>query len=162
LRPSAASPERVAAVSNRPIEQTLTDLVHCGGKNHPYLMFNLDYYSQPVYQAQNLAYVGYFPMLIAARTHAGIERMIQDVRSHHAIVIARPVDLGVFVPPSPSAGVLEVLDVVSGGPTAGSKLAEALGRNQHRLFEPFTDFVRSEYRPMCERDGLVAYGPRSE
>jgi hypothetical protein len=77
-------------------------------------------------------------------------------------VIAKPADLGPFVPAAGSTGVIKVLDLVSGGPSAGSNLAEGLARNQHRLFEPFTEFVRTEYRPLCERDGLVAYGPGND
>ena len=162
LRASAAAPQAagmpVAAV--RPIELTLRDLVRCGGTTHPYLMLNLDYYSQPVYQSENIRYVGYYPMLITSRTPAGIERMIGDVREHRAIVIARPEDLGAFVPPAASTGVIKVIDLIVGAPSNGSKLTELLVRNQHRLFEPFTEFVRTQYQPVCERDGLVAYGPR--
>jgi hypothetical protein len=150
------------AVSSRTVEQTLTDLVRCGGTKQPYLMLNLDYFSQPVYQGEHLRYVGYYPMLITSRTPAGINQMIDEVRAHRAIVIAKPADLGPFVPTAGSTGVIKMLDLVSGAHSAGSNLAEDLGRNQHRLFEPFTAFVRTEYRPLCERDGLVAYGPGHE
>ena len=162
LRTSAAGPQAGGspAAAVRPVEQTLTDLVRCGGTTHPYLMLNLDYYSQPVYQNENIRYVGYYPMLITARTPAGIERMIGEVRDHRAIVIARPEDLGAFVPPAASTGILKVVDLIVGAPSAGSALTELLVRNQHRLFEPFTEFVRTQYRPVCRRDGLVAYGPK--
>jgi hypothetical protein len=162
LRTNAEAAQTGGAVNSRPVEETLTDLVRCGGTTQPYLMLNLEYYSQPVYQGEHLRYVGYYPMLITSRTPAGIEQMISDVRSHRAIVIARPADLGPFVPAAGSTGVIKVLDLVSGGPSAGSNLAEGLARNQHRLFEPFTEFVRTEYRPLCERDGLVAYGPGND
>jgi hypothetical protein len=162
LQTNAEAAQTGGAVTSRPVEQTLTDLVRCGGTTEPYLMLNLEYYSQPVYQREHLRYVGYYPMLITSRTPAGIEQMISDVRSHRAIVIARPADLGPFVPAAGSTGVIKVLDLVSGGPSAGSNLAEGLARNQHRLFEPFTEFVRTEYRPLCERDGLVAYGPGND
>jgi hypothetical protein len=149
------------ARATQPVAQTLFDLVRCGGNDHPYVMLNLEYYSQPVYQREHLRYVSYFPMPITARTPAGMERMIDQVRAARAIVIARPADLGPYVPAQPSTGIVKALDLVTGAPSAGSKLARDLGRNQHRLFEPFTDFVRTEYRPLCERDGLVAYGPRA-
>jgi hypothetical protein len=148
-----------SARNTQPIEQTLVDLVRCGGDTQPYVMFNLEYYSQPIYQGERLRYVSYFPMPITTRTPAGMERMIGEVRAARAIVIARPADLGPYVAAPASSGVVKALDLVSGGPSAGSKLAGELARNQHRLFEPFTDFVRTEYRPLCERDGLVAYGP---
>jgi hypothetical protein len=152
--------QRGSSRSTQPIEQTLVDLVRCAGNSWPYVMFNLEYYSQPIYQGEQLRYVSYYPMPITTRTPAGMERMIDEVRAARAIVVARPADLGPYVPAPPSTGIVKALDLVSGGPSAGSKLAGELARNQHRLFEPFTDFVRTEYRPLCERDGLVAYGPQ--
>ena len=161
LRPMTVAPADGAVAGVRPIEESLTELVHCAGTGRPVLMLNLDYYSQPIYQRQHLRYVGYYPMLITARTPAGIERMIDEVRAAAAVVIARRADLDPFVAPPRSSGVLEVLDLISGGPNEGSRLGAVLLKNQHRLFEPFLEFVRREYRPICDRDGLVAYGPVS-
>lgn len=143
----------------RAVEETLTDLVRCGGTTRPYVMWNLDYYSQPVYQREKLRYAGYYPMLITTRTHDGIARMISDVRREGAIVIARPDDVAAFQPTPQHTGIMKLVDGLVGAATNGSALGEVNARSAHRLYEPFANFIKSEYRPICAEDGLVAYAP---
>lgn len=60
-----------------------------------------------------------------------------------------------------SGGPWQVFDLVSGAHTTGSHFTAVLFPNQRRLVVPFLDFVRREYRPLYERDGIVALGTRT-
>ena len=124
-------------------------------------MYELDYYSFPVYRKLGLRYPMYYTMLIDARTPQGIARVVDEVRAAGAIVVARTADLAGQPTPLRSGPVRGVMDLVSGAHTAGSRLTAILLSNRARLTAPFLDFVRKEYRPLYEQDGIVALGPKT-
>ena len=154
----------VEAGGSEDIEGTLRDVVRQVGVDRPYLMYELDYYSFPVYQEFQLRYPMYFPQLINARTYEGMDRVISEVRKSGAIVVARTRDLG---PGSlrdhseGSEGVWAALDLVSGALTANSPIVLVLSANRARLLAPFLDFLHAEYKPLYEQDGIVALTQKS-
>lgn len=152
----AVQPATVAA----PLEQQLRDVVRTLGSEHPYLMYEMEYNSLPVYRDMRLRYAIYSTMLITARDHAGIRRAIDEIRDRRAIVVVRKQDLGGLDRPRRSTGVWRVLDTLSGAHTGGSELNAILLKSKTRLNEPFLEFVQTEYRPLYDQGGLVAYGPR--
>lgn len=157
-RPAAATGN--APVSSADLDRDLRDVVRTVGTDRPYLMYEMEYASLPVFRDFKLRYATYFTMLITARDHAGIERAIGEIRRKGAVVVARKQDLSGLERPRRSAGVWKWLDVLSGAHTAGSDLNEALLKSRTRLTQPFLAFVQTEYVPLYDRHGLVAYGPR--
>lgn len=150
---------RGPALDGRSVEAALTEAVRTLGTDRPYVMYDLDYYSFPVYRQLRLRYPMYYTMLINARTHEGIERAIDEVRSAGAIVLIRKEDLD-GVRPWTRAPRWRILDVLSAAHTAGSDLTITLLASKTNLVAPFLAFLRAEYRPIWQRDGIVALGPR--
>lgn len=144
------------------LEVTLTEVVLRVGADRPYVMYELDYYSFPVYRKLGLRYPMYYTMLINARTDEGIKRVIEEVRATRAIVVARAGDLTGWEQPPRSRGSWRLLDFLSGAHTGSSQLTAILLANKARLLAPFLEFVRNEYHPVYERDGLVALRPKDE
>lgn len=146
--------------SSTALEKDLRDVVRAIGTDHPYVMYELEYASLPVFRDFGLHYATYFTMLITARDHDGIERAISEIRREGAVIVARKQDLSGLERVRRSSGVWRWLDVLSGAHTAGSDLNEVLLRSRTRLTRPFLAFVQTEYVPLYDRHGLVAYGPR--
>jgi hypothetical protein len=141
------------------VEAALTEAVQSVGAGRPYVMYDLDYYSLPVYRQLSLRYPTYYTMLINARTPEGIVRTIAEVRAARAIVVIRREDLWGGAPPVRAGALRRIVDTLSGAHTVGSDLAGLLGSSKARLVLPFLEFVRREYRPLWEGHGLVALGP---
>jgi hypothetical protein len=150
----------VADAPSRTLEQNLRDVVEAVGTTHPYLMYEMEYSSLPVYRDFGLRYATYYTMLINARDTAGVNTVIDDVRHHQAIVVARARDLHGLEPPPRSRAVVRLLDLLSGAHTAGSDLNAVLMKSRSRLTDPFLAFIRREYIPVYERNGLMAFAPR--
>jgi hypothetical protein len=144
----------------RNLDADLHELVSTVGADRPYVMYEMEYSSLPVYRDFKLRYPSYFTMLITARDDDGIQRVIRDVRDKQAIVVARKQDMAGLERTHRSTGIWHVLDVLSGAHTAGSDLNELLLKSRTRLTQPFLIFVETEYAPLYDRGGLVAYGPR--
>ena len=142
------------------LDQDLRDVVRTVGADRPYVMYEMEYASLPVYREFRLHYGSYFTMLITARDYEGIERAISDIRRSGAVVVARKQDLSGLARARRSSGVVRLLDVLSGAHTAGSDLNELLLRSRTKLTQPFVAFVETEYVPLYDRHGFVAYGPR--
>lgn len=144
------------------IEATLGDVVRAVGTDRPYVMYELDYYSFSVYRRFRLRYPMYYTMLINARTPEGLERVIREVRQSRAIVVARSSDLANEPSLRLSEGVKPWVDLLTGAHTDGSRLTAVLVANRARLEAPFLDFVRREYRPLYQENGIVALGPKDQ
>ena len=159
---SAASPSegRPPVPGTPSLDQQLREVVRTIGIDHPYLMYEMEYSSLPVYRDMGLRYPIYFTMLINARDHDGVRRAIGEIRERRAIVVVRKRDLIGLEPPRRSTGAWRVLDALSGAHTNGSELNALLLKSRMRLNEPFLTFVQTEYRPLYDQGGLVAYGPR--
>jgi hypothetical protein len=157
---AASNSPSAAGVSSQTLEQNLRDVVRSVGTTQPYLMYEMEYSSLPVYRDFGLRYPTYYTMLINARDMEGVNRVIDDVRGNRAIVVARAQDLHGLQPPRRSTGVLRLLDVLSGAHTAGSDLNAVLMKSRSRLTDPFLAFVRAEYVPVYDRNGLMAFAPR--
>jgi hypothetical protein len=162
LHLGVASGPSVAGVapSSEELEQNLRDVVRTVGTGHPYVMYEMEYSSLPVYRDFRLRYATYYTMLITARDRAGMQDVIDQIRAKRAVVVAREQDVGGLEPPRRSTGLTRVLDVLSGAHTAGSDLNAVLMKSRARLTAPFLEFVRTEYVQVYGRNGLVAYGPR--
>jgi hypothetical protein len=155
-----ASSEHADGVSPREnLEQNLRDVVRTVGSDRPYMMYEMEYSSLPVYRDFHLRYAGYYTMLINARDPAGIEDVIDDVRRKGAVVVIRKDDLSGPKRIRASSGLVYWLDLLSGAHTAGSDLNELLLQSRARLTAPFLKFVQTEYAPIYDHNGLVAYGP---
>jgi hypothetical protein len=141
------------------LDQALRDVVQTVGIGHPYVMYEMEYASLPVYRDFGLRYGTYFTMLITARDEQGMRRAIDEVRASRAIVVVRKQDLDGLERPRQSSGFTRLFDTLSGAHTAGSDLNALLLRSRTRLTAPFLKFVQTEYRPLYDRDGLVAFGP---
>lgn len=142
------------------LEQDLRNVVRAVGNNHPYVMYEMEYSSLPVYRDFKLRYATYYTMLITARDQAGIEQVIDEVRSRRAVVVVRKENLSSLQPQRRSTGVLRWFDGLSGAHTAGSTLNDVLLKSRSRLTAPFLKFVQTEYKPIYHHNGLIAYGPR--
>jgi hypothetical protein len=158
---SAATAEDVPPVSSSDLEQDLREVVRTIGADRPYVMYEMEYVSLPVFRDFGLRYGSYYTMLITARDYQGIDRAIADIRRSGAVVVARKQDLASLGRTHRSSGVLRLFDRLSGAHTAGSDLNELLLKSRSRLTKPFVEFVANEYVPLYERHGLVAYGPRN-
>jgi hypothetical protein len=156
-RETAAGPAAGAAAST--VEAALVEAVRSVGTDRRYLMYDLDYYSLPVYRKLSLRYPTYYTMLINSRTPEGIARTITEVRAARAIVVIRRGDLQGGAPAARAGGIRRIADTLSGAHTVGSDLAGLLGDSKARLVLPFLEFVRREYRPLWEGHGLIALGP---
>jgi len=159
MNAASYSPSAAGAPSQT-LEQNLRDVVRAVGTTQPYLMYEMEYSSLPVYRDFGLRYATYYTMLINARDMEGVNRVIDDVRGNRAIVVARAQDLHGLEPQRRSTGVLRLLDVLSGAHTAGSDLNAVLMKSRSRLTDPFLAFVRAEYVPVYDRNGLMAFAPR--
>jgi hypothetical protein len=142
------------------LEQDLRNVVRVVGTDHPYVMYEMEYSSLPVYRDFKLRYATYYTMLITARDQAGIEQVIDEVRSRQAVVVVRKENLSSLQPHRRSMGVLRWFDSLSGAHTAGSTLNEVLLKSRTRLMAPFLKFVQTEYKPIYHHNGLIAFGPR--
>lgn len=154
--PSDSPPSAAGTMS---LDEQLRDAVRTLGTERPYLMYEMEYYSLPVYRDMGLRYAIYNTMLITARDHVGIRRAIDEIRARHAIVIVRKQNLAGLESPRRSTGVWRLLDTLSGAHTNGSDLNAILLKSKTHLNEPFLEFVQTEYRPLYDQGGLVAYGP---
>lgn len=141
-------------------EEALGDIVRALGAESPYLMYDLEYYSLPVYREFGLRYPTYFTMVVTARDARGVRRFIEEVRDRNAIVVVSRSFLATEEPQVTSAGFWGMLDSLAGAHTRGSKLAVSAFRSKQRLEAPFLAFLQTEYVPKYERGGLVAFGPR--
>lgn len=157
VRAAGAGP---AAAAQGSVEAALTEAVGRLGLARPYVMYDLDYYSLPVYRRLSLRYPTYYTMLINARTPEGIARAIEEIRAARAIVVLRRGDLWGEPSPARPGQLRRIADVLSGAHTVGSDLEGLLATSKARLVRPFLDFVRREYRPLWEGHGLIALGPR--
>jgi hypothetical protein len=158
---SAGTGDDTAEVTPQPAmttEEALRDIVQALGSGHPYLMYDLEYYSLPVYREFGLRYPTYFTMMVNAREPRGVRRFIEEVRDRNAIVVVPRSSLGTAEPAVTSAGFWGMLDSLSGAHARGSKLAVSAFRSKQRLEAPFLVFLESEFVPMYERGGLVAFG----
>lgn len=157
---AAAGSSGDAATPGAALEQDLRGAVRTLGTDRPYVMYEMEYSSLPVYRDFGLKYATYFTMLNTSRDEAGIARVIDEIRSRHAMIIARKQDLSGVVQPRHSAGLLRVLDTLSGAHTAGSELAGVLLKSKTRLMAPFLEFLRDECVPVFDHNGLVAFRAR--
>lgn len=157
----AAAPAEVPE-SGATLEQSLRDVVDALGSNHPYVMYEMEYSSLPVYRDFRLRYPMYSTMLITARDAAGIREAIDEVLASRAIVIIRKQDLHELDRPRRSTGLWRVLDLFSGAHTGGSELNALLLQSKTRLMSPFLEFVQTEYLPLYDRQGLLAFGPKPQ
>jgi hypothetical protein len=163
LAGSADIEDAAAETVSRPAmttEEDLRDIVRALGSGYPYLMYDLEYYSLPVYREFGLRYPTYFTMLMNARDEQGVRRFIDEVRDQEAFVIIARSTLGTAKPLVTSSGLRRVIDTLSGAHTRGSELAVSGFMSKQRLVVPFLAFLKSEYVPIYERGGLVAFGPR--
>jgi hypothetical protein len=153
--PPAVEPEPTGIA----LERALRQLVQTVGTDRPYVMYEMEYNSLPVYRDLRLKYATYSTMLITARNETGIRRAIEEVRQRRAAVVVRKHDLAGLERPRRSTPLFRLLDLVSGAHTAGSELNALLLTSKTRLMTPFLSFVRTEYAPVYDRDGLVAFVP---
>lgn len=158
-QPLATAVDSTAPESSTELDKSLRDLVRTVGTDRPYVMYEMEYASLPVFRDFGLRYATYFTMLINARDDNGIERAISEIRRKGAVVVARKQDLAGLERAHRSTGIWRLLDVLSGAHTAGSDLNELLLRSRTRLTRSFLAFVETEYVPLYDRHGLVAYGP---
>ena len=156
----AAPDSTEAAESSENLEQNLRAVVRTVGPQHPYLMYEMEYSSLPVYRDFGLRYATYYTMLITARDSAGVSEVVEDIKRKRAVVVARKRDLRGLQPPRRSTGLVRLLDLLSGAHTAGSDLNAVLMKSRSRLTEPFLEFIRTEYVPVYDHNGLIAFGPR--
>ncbi len=158
---SAGGPEAGAPRGQR-VEMALMDAVRSARVDRPWVMYDLDYYSLPVYRRFHLRYPTYYTMLINARTLEGVDRAIRETRATRALVLIGRDNLVPGPGPSSAPGVPWLLDSLSGAHTAGSQLTELLTRNKARLSGPYREFLQAEYEPVWERDGLVVLAPKAD
>lgn len=59
-----------------------------------------------------------------------------------------------------NASGLNLLDLLSGATTSGSRLTEVMLRSEERLYEAVREFIRSSYEIELELDGIVALRPK--
>jgi hypothetical protein len=157
---SAAATEPVA--SGADVERNLREIVQVLGRDRPYLMYDMDYNSLPVYRDLHLRYPTYAAQLMTTRNHAGIEEAIDQIREKHAIVVARKQDLDSPAEPARSVGVRRLLDLVSGAQSGGSNLSAVQLKSKRRLMAPLLDFLQFELVPLYEHNGFIAFGPKSD
>jgi len=147
----------------QPLQQTLFKIVERVGKEKPYLMFQLDYYSFPVYRKLRLRYPTYFTMITSsARTHDDIRRIISQLRASQAVILARRGDLLPKASVSEKATGLTVIDWLSGAHTPDSRLYALMQKSEDRLYQPLKDFILASYDVQFELDGIVALVPKHD
>lgn len=139
------------------VESSIGRLVRQVGTDRPFFMPGLEYYSLPIYRRDHLRYPTYESYLPTARNATGIARVIAEIRTSEGIVIMRSGDLagGQTVNPGGS-----LLDLLANAQTSNWPLTPVAERNLARLYAPFVEFLRNEYRVIAEGDGLVVLGPR--
>jgi hypothetical protein len=158
--PAVPVSDNVRPASGKDLEAALRAAVVTLGPGRPYVMYEMEYYSLPVYREFGLRYPTYATMLHNARDHAGIARAIDEVRTQNAIVIVRKQDLRGPVRPRESGGALRVLDLVTGAHTSGSDLNAVLLGSRNELTRPFLEFLERDCVRVYESDGLVAFAPK--
>lgn len=151
---------RPEVITGASVEKTLASLVTRIGSDRPYLMFQLDYYSYPVYRKLGLRYPTYFTFLTNARTFNDVDLVIAQLEQSRAVVLARRSDLVPAMVESHRSGLQHWLDRLSGAHTAGSELAEMMRASEERLLEPLRRFLADSYSVGPEEDGIVALLPR--
>lgn len=158
--PAVRASDGVESESGEDFEAALRGAVATLGRDRPYVMYEMEYYSLPVYREFALRYPTYATMLHNARDHAGIHRAIDEVRSQNAVVIVRTQDLRGPVRPRESRGAWRVLDLITGAHTSGSDLNAVLLRSRNELTRPFLEFLERDCVRVYEGHGLVAFAPR--
>lgn len=158
--PAVAVSDSVRPPSGEGLDAALRAAVATLGADRPYVMYEMEYYSLPVYRELGLRYPTYATMLHNARDHAGIRRAISEVRTQNAVVIVRRSDLGGPSRARESQGVWRVLDLVTGAHTSGSDLNAVLLRSRNELTRPFLEFLERDCVRVYENDELVAFAPR--
>lgn len=146
--------------SGESLQKALVTLVERIGTDKPYLMFQLDYYSFPVYRKLGLRYPTYFTFLTNARTFDDVDLVIAQLQQTRAVVLARRSDLMPATVEPHRSGLRGWLDRLSGVHTAGSELAEMMRASEERLLEPLRRFLADSYTVGPEEDGIVALLPR--
>ena len=154
---ASSSSAQIPASSAASVEQNLRDVVRTLGSDHPYLMYDMDYSSLPVYRDFGLRYPLYSTMLLNARDAAGIRQAIDEVRDRRAIVVVRAEDLQGSALVRRSKGIWRVLDTLTGAHTGGSELIALLLKSKQRLVAPFMEFVRMDCVPVYDEHGLMAF-----
>jgi hypothetical protein len=157
--PSTNAAGTVEPASGENLETALRDVVRTLGRERPYVMYEMEYNSLPVYRDFGLRYPMYWTMLITARDHEGIRRAIHEVRDRNAIVVVRKNDLRGLSRPRESGRVSRLLDLATGAHTGGSGLNEVLLKSRSELTRPFLQFLERGCIRLYEDRGLVAFAP---
>lgn len=146
------------STSGADVERNLRQVVETLGTERPYLMYEMEYNSLPVYRDFGLRYPTYAAMLMTARDHNGLQRAIEDVRARRGIVVIRKQDLAIPVTLSQSGSFRRLLDNLSGAHSAGSELTAIQTRSKSRLMAPFLQFLQTKCTVLYDRGDFMAFG----
>lgn len=138
------------------IESTLIHLVEELGRDRPYLMHRLTYYSIPVYHRLGLRYAGPDTDADSVTTREQVSRLISDLREKNAYVLIQRTELEERQRPFTPSPFWNALALVTGAPMPGSDLVGRMATSNARLLLPFYEFLETEYRPVRELNGIVA------
>jgi hypothetical protein len=148
--------------SSAGVQATLVDLVHAVGEDRPYLMFQLDYYSYPVYRMLGLRYPTYFTFLSNARTEEDLCLVFRQIEATKPVVLVRRGDLiPETVPAAGHRGLRGLWDFLSGAHPAGSSLALLMQRSEERINGPLRQYLVSFYEIRAQRNDILALVPKS-
>lgn len=157
--PSALSASSATGPSptKQAIQASIGRAVQHFGPDRLYYMHQLEYYRLPVYLEYRLKPFMYYPTLAAAFTADDIERVIQELRTRPAIVLARRADLSAD-PPRPYDTHWPYF--LTSSPLPGSTVFNLTLEFQSRLERPLVDFLTTAYTRQFEDGDIVGLALR--
>ncbi|MSO96195.1 MAG: hypothetical protein EXQ81_10475 [Thermoleophilia bacterium] len=151
----AASATTDAPTTSAAVQAALSRIVASTGTDRPYLMYDLGYYSGPVYERFGLRHATYEPTFPNTQSPEAVRRAIEEVRGSRAYVVMRASDLdGAAASPRPDP-LWDAYAAITGAPMPASSGAIVQAEARARMLEPFLVFLRSEYRRIDTVDGFV-------
>lgn len=154
---SATVPQTSSSVAaGKPLELALERLAMRLGADRPYLMFDVEYNSLPVFRRLGIRYAAYATDFSTITSFEALERLLGDLRSSDAVILM-PKQRLLEAPPEPEIDPwLDAAAGVTGAQVPGSRLRALLIRNSWRVQDGFLDAVRAEWIVVDEQDGIVA------
>lgn len=161
-RVAPASGDRVVLDTPRAtsVQASLQEIVERLGTDRPYLMYDLGYYSLPVYESFHLRYPAYATDIWATANADDLARALGEIRASGAYVVMWRTEYDGTATIPTADPRWNAVATVTGAHLPNSDLALLEARSRARLQAPFFDLVRSSYRVVYETAGLVGLAPK--